>query len=427
MTGIPLSVQELDVSLEANRILSGISLTAGRGRFIGIIGPNGSGKSTLVRCMSRNLSPESGRIEVDGRNIMDYPQKELARLLGIVPQESQRTFEYTVEDVVGMGRYARQGLLAGFSEEDTEACRVAMGIAGIRHLAGRKIGTLSGGEWQRVLIARTLAQETSIIILDEPTSHLDISHQIGILSSVFELSRKGKTVIAVFHDLNLAAHFCDEILVIRSGKVAASGSPSGVLTPGILHDVFGLDAQIRTHPVTGKPVILPLYPRVNPAGNGKRVHIICGGGTGAPLFSALKSRGCTITCGILAMNDSDYAAARCLGIPCLAEPPFAGISEFSREALRGMIRNAELVILTPMPVSSGNLGNLLALLDCRDVPILVTLSGESLGWIDCTGGETGKILNTLQFAGRIRELPLSEIITFCSREGTQNEKEACSP
>ncbi|MEN6610653.1 MAG: ABC transporter ATP-binding protein, partial [Methanoregulaceae archaeon] len=414
MTGISLAVRDLDVVLDANRILSGISLATGSGRFIGIIGPNGSGKSTLIRCISRSLSPEAGTIEVGGRDIALYPRRDLARILGVVPQESQRTFDYTVEDVVGMGRYARQGLLAGFSQEDKTAARAAMVVAGITHLAGRSISNLSGGEWQRVLIARTLAQETSIILLDEPTSHLDISHQIGILSAVHELSRNGRTVIGVFHDLNLAAHFCDEILVIRSGKVAASGTPSRVFTPEILKDVFSLDAEIRTHPVTGKPVIVPLYPERERPSGGKRVHVICGGGTGTPLFSALRNRGCTITCGVLSMNDSDYAAARNLGIPCVAEPPFAEISPFSAEALRGMIRHADLVILTPMPVGSGNLANLLALGESGPVPVILLQSGVPPGWVDCTGGEATAILDNLRADGRIRELPLPDIIRYCS-------------
>lgn len=418
MTDIPLAVRGLDVVLEANSILSGISLTAGRGRFIGIIGPNGSGKSTLIRCMSRGLSPESGTIEVDGRDITVYPSRDLARLLGVVPQESQRTFEYSVEDVVGMGRYARQGLLSGVSQEDRSACRAAMEIAGITHLSGRNIGTLSGGEWQRVLIARTLAQETAIILLDEPTSHLDISHQIAVLSAVLELSWNGRTVVAVFHDLNLAAHFCDEILVIRAGKVAAYGNPRDVLTAEILRDVFGLEAEIKTHTVSGKPVIVPLYPEREHCPAGKRVHIICGGGTGTPLFYALRNLGCPVTCGVLSMNDSDYATAMNLGIPCIAEPPFAEISRVSLEALEGMIRNADIVILVPMPVGPGNLANLQALSGCGPVPVIIAQPGNSSCWTDCTEGEATAILDRLRADGSIRELPFPEILTQCSGRET---------
>jgi iron complex transport system ATP-binding protein len=367
--------------------------------------------------MSRTLRPVAGTILVEGMDISVYSRKELAGRVSVVPQESPRTFDYTVEEVVGMGRYVHQGLLSGLSVQDRDACHAAMTTAGITPLAMRRISSLSGGEWQRVLIARTLAQGSDIILLDEPTSHLDVNHQIEVLSALHALTRAGTTAISVFHDLNLAAHFCDEIIVLKAGKAVAIGPPRDVITPLILKEVFGLGAAVRIHPVTGKPLVVPLYALPPSGSSSARVHVICGGGSGSEILHALRAAGCRITAGVLAMNDSDYSTAIALSIPCIAEPPFSPISEESRAALINQIKGADAVVLTPMPVGAGNLENLHVLLECTPPSLLFLGKDGGADIEDFTGGRATAVIEGLISSGRLAILPTDAIIRQCTTRG----------
>ena len=417
MTTSRLTVLGLDVAIDGHRILEGVSLHAGSGRLVGIIGPNGSGKSTLIRCMSRALSSQAGTIRLEGREIAHYGRKELARTLSVVPQETSRTFDFSVEDVVMMGRYAHQTVFSSISADDREACRCAMATVGVTGMGDRRISTLSGGEWQRVLIARTLSQESGIILLDEPTSHLDASHQVMILAAFQALVRDGATVIGVFHDLNLAAHFCDEILVLSAGRVATCGPPSDTITRETLRAVFALDAIVANHPCTGRPVVLPLSAPIAPAGSGKRVHVICGGGSGGWLLQALVATGCTITTGVLAVNDSDYLVAHNLGLFCITEPPFSPLSETSFAALLEAFSRSDLVILTEMPVGPGNLGNLSALAANEEGPPILFVNGNGDGnspVMDFTNGEATALLEQLRRSGRLCPLTPEEVVRRCA-------------
>ncbi len=413
MTDAPVSVQGLDAVIDANRILTQVSLPVYKGQFTGIIGRNGSGKSTLVRCMSRTLAPAAGSVTVDGLDIGVYARRDLARKLSVVPQEAGRAFSYTVLDVVTMGRYAWQGLLSGHSVADKRAFKADMATPGIAHLAERRIPTLSGGEWQRVLIARTLAQETGIILLDEPTSHLDISHQIEILSALAALTRSGTTVIAAFHDLNLAAHYCDRIIALHDGKVVAAGPPADVITHQFLREVFSLNAEVRIHPATGKPLIFPQYALNTGSGNGRRVHVICGGGTGTDLLYALKSSGCQVTTGVLAMNDADYTTAVRLGIPYIAEPPFAPVSKRSEKALQDQIRGSEIIVITPAPVGDGNLANLSAVEEAGQAQIFFLGEGKIAAIEDFCNGQGKATLGRLAHSGQLKVLPGVAILREC--------------
>jgi len=417
MNSPPLEVTGLDVRLDAHQILDQISLTVETGRFFGIIGPNGSGKSTLIRCMCRALPQSAGSILVDGRDIAVFRQHELATRMSVVPQESQRTFNFTVEEVVEMGRYVHhRGILARITDQDRDVCRSAMVMTGIEHLSGRMIATLSGGECQKVLIARTLAQGAAIILLDEPTSHLDVNHQIEILAAIKTLTDDGTTIVAVIHDLNLASHFCDHLLLISNGKVIARGTPDQVITGPLLKQVFDLDATVRVHPTTGKPLVVPLYPthEVHPCG--RRVHVICGGGSGSALLHALSIGGCTLTTGVLATNDSDYITARHLQIPCITEPPFAPISPASQAELGNLIQKADIIVVTGMPVGDGNLGNLSVLEPNKNRPILFMTEDGDDGVLlhDFTHGAATTLLDNLIELGGLSILPRADVIRFCT-------------
>ncbi len=266
----------LDVHYGAAKVLDAITLEAKKGVFVGIIGPNGSGKTTLLKAISRVVVPTGGIIRLDGLPLAEISSRDLARSVAVVPQETTVGFDFTVRDVVLMGRYPHLGRFAKETKGDLAACDRAMELTGITHLSDRSVKAISGGELQRVIIARALAQEPRHLLLDEATSHLDISHQVEVLTTIKKLSGE-IAVIGVFHDLNLAAYFCDEIIVLKNGKIEAAVTPAEVITPATLQKVFDLEASVSIHPVTGKPlvILLPLHTEV--VKNDCRVHVISGG------------------------------------------------------------------------------------------------------------------------------------------------------
>ncbi|MFH8441565.1 ABC transporter ATP-binding protein [Streptomyces sp. NPDC018026] len=243
-----VEVEGLTVEMSGARVLDDVSLRADSGRFVGLVGPNGSGKSTLLRCVYRALRPTAGVVRLGGDDLPSLSPRESARRLAALPQEAGAEFDFTVAEVVAMGRLPHQGAAARTSDEDRRVCAAALEGVGADHLAHRGFLTLSGGERQRVLIARALAQQPHILVLDEPTNHLDIAQQLEVLSLV---RAGGPTVLAALHDLNLAALHCDRLHVVDGGRVVASGTPHDVLTAELLADVFGVRAHRVAHPETG--------------------------------------------------------------------------------------------------------------------------------------------------------------------------------
>ncbi|MGP4086096.1 ABC transporter ATP-binding protein [Streptomyces sp. KR55] len=245
-----LDVEDVSVAAGAVRLVDDLRLSVKSGAFVGLVGPNGSGKSTLLRCVYRALRPSGGTVRLDGDDVHAMDPRTVARVLAALPQESSAEFDFTVAEVVGMGRLPHQGRTAA---EDRTVCAEAMDRTGVTHLAGRGFLSLSGGEKQRVLIARALAQQPRVLVLDEPTNHLDIAHQLDILSLV---RASGLTVLAALHDLNLAAAHCDLLYVVEGGRVVASGPPHDVLRPELLAEVFGVRAHPVRHPETGAVQLL---------------------------------------------------------------------------------------------------------------------------------------------------------------------------
>jgi iron complex transport system ATP-binding protein len=243
----------LTVEISGARVVEDVSLSAGSGRFVGLVGPNGSGKSTVLRCVYRALRPTAGAVRLGGDDLRAMSARDSARRLAALPQEAAAEFDFTVAEVVAMGRLPHQGSVARDTDEDRRTCAAALEGVGAGHLAGRGFLTLSGGEKQRVLIARALAQQPRILVLDEPTNHLDIAQQLEVLALV---RASGLTVLAALHDLNLAAQHCDVLHVIDAGRIVASGAPHDVLTPDLLADVFGVRAHRVPHPETGAVQLL---------------------------------------------------------------------------------------------------------------------------------------------------------------------------
>lgn len=234
-----------------------LSVTIPDGAFTVIVGPNACGKSTLLRALSRLLAPAEGQVILDGRSLRDLPPKEVARRLGLLPQSSSAPEGITVADLVARGRYPHQSFLRQWSKADEEAVIRAMEATRVAELSGRLMHELSGGQRQRVWIAMVLAQETPILLLDEPTTFLDIAHQIELMELLADLNAAGRTIVAVLHDLNQACRYATHLIAMKNGAVLAEGQPSSIVTEQLVEEVFGLASVIIRDPVAGSPLIVP--------------------------------------------------------------------------------------------------------------------------------------------------------------------------
>ena len=239
-------------SVDGQEILHKADLDIDLGSFVGLVGPNGSGKSSLLRCIYRVLKPDSGEITLDEENVWRLSAREAALRTAVVLQEYPTEFEFTVEEIVSMGRNPHKGMFDHDTQEDVRIIEDALDKVGMTDFASRSFRTLSGGEKQRVIIARTLTQQAKFLILDEPTNHLDIRYQLETMELVKSL---GTTTLAALHDLNIATSYCDEIYMMNNGAIVASGPPEEVLNPDLIHEVFGVGATVDIHPLTGKPRI----------------------------------------------------------------------------------------------------------------------------------------------------------------------------
>ncbi len=240
-----------------NIVLDGISFSVAKGEILGILGPNGCGKTTLLKNLNKNLSPESGCVMLDGTDLEEMSKKDIAKKIAVVPQTNEISFSFTVRDIVSMGRMPFQGMLSAESEEDKAIIDDAIRQTGLEKLADRHINTMSGGERQRVIIARAIAQTPNIILMDEPTLHLDISMQFDALNLVQKLARdNGMTVVIVSHDLPMVARYCDRILMIHDHRIHAIGTPEEVLTPENMRVVFNVDAELTVDPKTGRNTVI---------------------------------------------------------------------------------------------------------------------------------------------------------------------------
>ncbi|WP_448319932.1 ABC transporter ATP-binding protein [Streptomyces sp. CO7] len=248
-----LRLDGLSVVTDGRSLVRDLSLNVEAGQVVGLVGPNGSGKSTALKCVYRALRPSSGTVLVGERQLTHLTVRRSAQVVAAMTQDSAVDLDFTVEEVVALGRTPHLQGNRVLSRRERELCERAMDRLGIRHLARRGVLTLSGGERQRVLLARALVQEPKILVLDEPTNHLDVRHQVELLSL---LRGSGLTVLIVLHDLNLAAAACDRLGILRDGRLVTAGAPEDVLTPELVHEVFGVRASVVSHPLTGHPQLL---------------------------------------------------------------------------------------------------------------------------------------------------------------------------
>ncbi|MDN7024425.1 ABC transporter ATP-binding protein [Methanoculleus sp. FWC-SCC1] len=381
-----LDVNAVGYAFGSKTVLDGVSMTCAEGELVGVVGPNGCGKTTLMRCMAGYLVPDAGSIAYNGRPLRDLPPRECARIRAVVEQQLVTPFDFSVYEYVMLGRTPYLGRFGSETTEDHRYVEDALGLTGSSPFRDRLIGTLSGGELQRVMIARALAQRPGILLLDEPTSHLDVRYRLEIMHLLRDLGGE-RAVVAVLHDINDAYAFCDRVLLLRQAKAVAFGPPAEVLTAGALSDVFGVVAHPLEHPGTPAPVLsftLPTPVRRRRAG---RIVVIAGGGSGRHVIASLVHEGYDLRVGVLNEGDRDLELARSLGCPALTEPPFSRIGQGSLDALRDWCMDADAIVLAAMPVGEGNLGNLVVAEELLGTkPLVLFARDQTFGCLDFTGG-----------------------------------------
>jgi len=402
-----LRLDRVSVAFGSRRALQDASLAVGRGKFVVLAGPNGSGKTTLLRVLLGFVVPASGRAELLGDDLGTLSIRERARRVAWVPQEENPRDDVPIGEYVLYGRYAHLGPLESEGAEDRRFAREALESVGLADRAGDGILSISGGERQRAILARALAQQAPVLLLDEPTTHLDIGHQLDFLERVRSLSRdRGVTVLAALHDLNLAARYADRIVVLSRGRVYTDGPPHAVLSEELLARVWGVDSDLRRDPRTGAPYLLPhrVVPVGAPGGLPHAlgpVHVVGGGGAGSPLLRALADDGFLLTAGALHLLDSDTETAEALSVPAAVEVPFAPLGPEVRAENRKLLDAARAIVVAPFAVGPSNLANLEDLAPWAGrTPIVLVARPESPKW-DFTEGEATRRLAELRAAGAV--------------------------
>ena len=398
-----IEASEIKYRYGSDWVLNGLSLALEQGEIAGIIGPNGSGKTTVLKLLSKTLKQESGSIRLMGRNIASMKQKEIAKIVAVVPQGTSIAFPFTVREIVLMGRSPHLGLLQTERESDIRIADNAMALTDTLEFANRSIDELSGGERQRVIIARALTQEPKIMLLDEPTSYLDINHQIEIFDLIKRLnSEQELTSMIVSHDLNLAAEYCDRLILLKNGKAYKDGPPREVITEADIREVYEANVVVSDNPITGAPHITPISELMSQEyrKHDLKVHIVCGGGSGARLMRLLAIEGYQVSVGVLNTGDTDHQLAKSLGMDIVEEAPFSHISDGAHQQNLERVEKADIVVLSRTPIGIGNLKNMIAVQSALSAGTPAIIFGDFHD-MDYTGGEAARIFNELSVGGAI--------------------------
>ncbi|MGO9309935.1 MAG: ABC transporter ATP-binding protein [Spirochaetia bacterium] len=337
-------------------IVDRLELTVHRGELVGVIGPNGAGKTTLLRLLAGLLPPTAGEVRLDGREIGGMESRSRARLVSFMTQEVSQVFPFTVREILLMGRYPHLGRFQREGAEDVERARRMLSYVGLMAVEDRGFGGLSGGERQLVLFAKALVQDTDGLLLDEPSSSLDIHHQDRIFSMAQELAREGRAVIASVHNLSVAAQYCSRLVLLEKGRIASDGRPEQVLRSETLDRVYGVRTIVSPSLATGSLTVTVVPPDKGAAGY--RVHLIGGAGSAVNLTRELYRLGCSLTGGIAHEYDSDEKLWRSLGIRCMSVGAFSRITDEQVKEAAPLVAQADLTILCSFPIGQGNLGNL---------------------------------------------------------------------
>jgi len=417
---VKAQIKSLSFSFGEKRILKDISLDISDGEFIGLMGPNGSGKTTLLRCLMDYLPSEKGAILIDMKPVHTLSPAEIARIFAVVPQSSNTDFPFTCYDIVMMGRMPHiKSRLSGETAKDAKAVREAMERTDTWRFSGRLFSELSGGERQRVIIARAIAQSPKAMLLDEPTVYLDISGQLEVMDLVKKLNQEnGITIVAVLHEVNLAAKYCDRIALLNDGRLEAIGAPQDVLTPETIKSVYGVDVVVRKDPFTKAVYVMPRSTTAPVHRHGTRVHLLCGGGSGGPIMRLLHDGGYGISAGVLNVLDSDYENANDLHIPVAAEIPFSQISQEAHAENLRLIDESPAIVVCPFPVGPGNFRNLEAARHALDSGKRVLIVRPATGQgIDFVGGKADSTIKELISSGAIEVPEEQQLLSQLSEIG----------
>jgi iron complex transport system ATP-binding protein len=339
-----IDLEDVAVALGDTPVLREAALAVEAGELVGLVGPNGAGKTTLLRTINGVLTPDAGDVRVAGETVVGRPARDVGRRVATVPQQTHVAFAFTVEQLVEMGRTPHRPRLG--ADPDPGAVDRALERTDTARFRDRRIDDLSGGERQRVLLARALAQETPAFVLDEPTANLDINHQVGVLSLVRELVAADRGALAAIHDLDLAARFCDRLVVLADGRVQAEGPPAAVLERDVLQAAFDTETAVAADPVTGTPTVTALADR--PAG-GPRVHVVGTGPRTARTLAVLTEAGAVPSLGPVPRGDVAAVAADALDLPTVRSDPLTAPDDATLARARDLRTDAESCVYVPHP------------------------------------------------------------------------------
>ena len=396
-----LDARDLTFSYGRKPVLEGIDLDCRQGEVLGILGQNGSGKTTLLRLLAGYLKPDRGTISYRGTDLPAMSSADLARIRAVVGQSAGANFDFPVGEFVMLGRTPYLSRFGRETAHDFRMVEQALELTDTGHLQDRLISRLSGGELQRVTIARALAQEPEILMLDEPTSHLDVRHQLEIMDLLGKLSRR-MTVITIVHDLNIAFRHCGRVALLHRTHLHSCGPPEEVLTPDAIREVFSVRASRAEGPDPGGTLLSFSLPPPDPDRRDVRVHVIAGGGYGRAVLHALAGRGYQVSAGVLNEGDLDLEVARYLGCRVITAPPFSRIGENERRDLDEISRGTDAVVVVAMPVGEGNLENIRFARDIAGrIPVILFAPACALSDLDYTGGEAAVVYEKLGERGTL--------------------------
>ena len=384
-----IDIEDHGVTLGETAVLDGVSLSVDRGEFVGLVGPNGAGKTTLLRTVNGLLAPDAGTVTLDGDPVADLSARETSQRVATVPQETTLAFDFSVRDVVEMGRTPYAGRLRGDPEAATHVER-ALERTNTARFADRSVSEVSGGERQRVLLARALAQDTPALLLDEPTASLDINHQVAALELVSDLVGEGHGALAAIHDLDLAARFCDRLALLAEGRIVAAGPPETVLTADRVGDAFDTNAAVAAHPVTGSPTVTAHRRRGE---RDTRVHLVGGGSAAREALVRLDRVGYEVSVGPVPAGDVVAQTAEALDCPVVTAPGFAEPSRDALESARAMATESDAAVLVDPPDRAW----------VRDLVVsvpAVAVGEDGPDWADATVNGTGAVAAVERVAGQ---------------------------
>lgn len=409
-----LEFAEVSVGYAGRAVVSGATFAVGAGEFVGLVGPNGAGKSTLLRAVTGGADILSGEVVLEGASAHRMVARERARLVGVVPQSVVPPFAFTARAFVEMGRHPHLTRLGTLGEDDRRVVHDAMERTDTARLADERADELSGGDLQRLTLAQALSQQPRVLLLDEPTSHLDLNHALQVLDLVRALADDGLAVLAVFHDLEIAARYADRIAIVSDATVRPPSSPAEALDARVVSEVFGVRAVVGTDPVTGSVSVTPLVrgQDLAAAPRAGRVGVVCGSGAGAAVMRRLVLAGYEVAAGALNHGDVDQAVADALGIAHEPLPAFASIDDAVESRVRDAYASCERIIVCRTPFGRPNLPNLRAAVEAE---VHVVLVGEMDAGRDFTGGEAGVLWDRAIADGAVRVATETEALAELQR------------